>query len=92
VRRSLAAGRALPNAEVRAVAPGGPWAPVTTRTDAGGNYEFNTLGEATYNIYVTGGQFGRAGDNQVYQKDFQAGVVTNLLLEVTPYPGGPLAE
>jgi len=87
-----ATGRAIPNAQVQAVAPGGPWAPVTTRTDAGGNYEFNTLGEATYNIYVMGGQFGPTDDHLFHQKDFRAGVVTNLLLEVTPYPGGQLAE
>jgi len=95
-----ATGRPIPNAEVRVVAPGGPWAPVTTRTDADGNYEFNTLGEATYQIYVSGANFIHRGnanlgvikDTQYQQKEFRAGVETNLLLEVTPYPGGPLAE
>ena len=79
---NAATGRAIPNAEVQAVAPGGPWAPVTSRTDADGNYEFNTLGEATYQIYVSGANFihhgnanfGMIKDTQYQEKEFRAGV------------------
>ena len=89
-----------PNAEVRVVAQGGPWLPGTTRTDADGNFDFNTLGEATYQIYVNGAYLihrdtvnsGLIKDTQYQQKEFRAGVETNLLLEVTPYPGSQLAE
>jgi hypothetical protein len=95
-----ATGRGVPNAEVRVVAQGGPWLPGTTRTDADGNFDFNTLGEATYQIYVNGAYFihrdtvnsGLIKDTQYQQKEFRAGVETNLLLEVTPYPGSQLAE
>jgi len=69
------------NAEVRVVAQGGPWLPGTTRTDADGNFDFNTLGEATYQIYVNGAYFihrdtvnsGLIKDTQYQQKEFRAG-------------------
>ena len=48
--------------------------------DADGNYEFNTLGDATYRIFVDSASFGMNYDNQ-----FRAGVVTNLTLTVKPW-------
>ena len=80
-----ATGYVIPNAEMRAYTDNARWPSVTTRSDADGNYEFNTLADATYRIWVDGADF-----SMIYDKTFRAGVVTNLLLKVTPYPGSNL--
>ena len=72
-------GRPLFNTEVRSWTGDDRWAPVTTHTDEAGNFEFNTLGDATYRIFVDGANFSMNYDNQ-----FRAGVVTNLELQVKP--------
>jgi hypothetical protein len=87
-----ASGGVIPNAEVRVVPEeAGHWTPVTTRTDANGQYEFNTLGAATYQVFVNGANIGPKNHGQFHMTEFHAGVVTNLELKVSPYPGSQLA-
>ena len=82
-----ATGDAIPNASVNAWVMDGDerWPQVTTRTDAGGHFEFNTLGDATYTVTVSG-----ADNDWNHPTTFRAGVVTHLLLKVKPEPGGGL--
>ena len=70
-------GHPRPTAEVRVWTDDGRWPPVTTHADADGHFEFNTLGAATYEIFVDSASFGMNYDNH-----FRAGVVTNLTLKV----------
>jgi len=76
-----ATGHGLPTAEVRVWTDDGRWPPITVHADADGHYEINTLGDATYQIFVDSANFSPNYDNH-----FQAGVVTNLALEVKPWP------
>ena len=77
---NAATSHVFANAEVRVWTDDGRWPPVTVHADADGNYEFNTLGDATYRIFVDSASFGMNYDNQ-----FRAGVVTNLTLTVKPW-------
>ena len=81
-----ATGYVIPNAEVRAwVADGSTqWPAQTTHADGDGRFEFTTLADATYQVYVDGANY--AGN---FDAKFKAGQ-TNLLLKVTPYPGSEL--
>jgi 5-hydroxyisourate hydrolase-like protein (transthyretin family) len=82
-----ATGKLLADAEVRVYPVDGSHPMVTARTDANGNYQFDTLAKTKYYINVSGGNL---GDN--YDNTFEVGGVTNLVLKVTPYPGGELTE
>ncbi len=81
-----ATGNVIPNAEVRAFMYGGgnQWPAQTTHTDATGHFEFNTLADTIYRIYVNGANYDKNFDRR-----FKAGE-TNVLLKVTPYPGSEL--
>ena len=81
-----ATGYVIPNAEIRAwVADGSTqWPAQTTHTDADGRFEFTTLADTTYRIYVNGANFGMN-----FNSEFKAGQ-TNVLLKVTPYSGSEL--
>jgi hypothetical protein len=76
-------GLALSNTEVRAWTDDQTWPEVKTHTDAQGNYEFNTLAAATYQIFVDSASF-----SMNYDHHFRAGVVTNLNLAVKPWSTG----
>jgi len=73
-------GRALADTEVRAWTDDQSWPALSTHTDAQGHYEFTTLGDAKYQIFVDGANFPNN-----YDHHFRAGVVTNLNLEVKPW-------
>lgn len=81
-----ATGYVIPNAEIRAwVADGSTqWPAQTVHTDGDGRFEFTTLANATYRVFVDGANFGMN-----FNSEFKAGQ-TNLLLKVTPYPGSEL--
>jgi len=72
-------GRALADTEVRAWTDDQSWPALSTHTDAQGHYEFTTLGDAKYQIFVDGANFPNN-----YDHHFRAGVITNLDLEVEP--------
>jgi len=78
-------GYVIPDAEIRAWTDGVKLQPQTMRTDADGRFEFTTLGDEPYHLYVSGAEFGTSGDTE-----YKTGQ-TNLLLKVKPYPGGQLA-
>jgi len=77
-------GNVIPDAEVRAWTMDSQLPAQTTLTDADGRFEFNTLGNATYHLFVSGANF------QPDTSDEFAAGRTNLLLKVTPYPGSRL--
>ena len=77
-------GNVIPDAEVRAWTTDTHLPSQTTRTDADGRFEFDTLGQATYSLFVNGANF------QPDATDGFAAGRTNLLLKVTPYPGSQL--
>ena len=81
-----ATGYVIPNAEVRAWVSDGStqWPAQTTHADADGRFEFTTLADAIYRVFVDGANF-----NMNFNSEFKAGQ-TNLLLKVTPYPGSEL--
>jgi len=77
-------GYAIPDAEVRALDYDRNKLPmITTRTDADGRFEFNTLGEVNYTLFVEGGQI-------MSDKKFHADGNTNVSLAVKPYIGSQL--
>ncbi len=75
-------GNIIPDAEVRVFEVGGGAVQEKTKTDAAGHFEFTTLSDTTYFIYVQGG-------NMVSQNQVRPGKKP-ITLEVTPYPGGNL--
>ena len=80
-----ATGCVIPNAEIRAWTEGGTLPQQTTHTDADGRFEFTTLGDATYHLYVE-----EANYEMNFRPEFKAGQATNLVLKVTPYRGSKL--
>jgi beta-lactamase regulating signal transducer with metallopeptidase domain len=79
-------GYIIPDAEIRFFdSTTNNFPSVATRTDDKGRFEFNTLGETTYNLYVTG-----ADVLNPYQNGFKAGQAAPLKLEVKPNPGSRL--
>lgn len=57
-----------------------------TQTDAEGRFEFNTLGDATYYLYVVGAEMRKPREPR-----FKAGQGEALRIEVRVPPGSPLA-
>jgi len=77
-------GYAIPDAEVRALDYDLEKMPMlTTRTDANGRFQFASLGDVKYTLYVNGAQL-------VSNKEFRANGNTNLLLSVQINEGSPL--
>ncbi len=79
-------GYVIPDAEVRAWTDDGKLPSQTARTDGDGRFEFNTLGDKSYHVYVDGANFAANAKNE-----FETGQ-TNLLLKVTLYQGSQLAS
>ena len=71
-------GYAIPNAEVRAWVLDGKLPMLTTQTDADGRFEFTTLGNGDYTLYVADGQL-------LSNKTFRADGDTNVVLPVKLY-------
>jgi type II secretory pathway component GspD/PulD (secretin) len=71
-------GYAIPNAEVRARVLDGKLPMLTTQTDADGRFEFTTLGNGDYTLYVADGQL-------LSNKTFRADGDTNVVLPVKLY-------
>jgi beta-lactamase regulating signal transducer with metallopeptidase domain len=81
-------GYVCPNTEIRALAyePFSKYPLQTTRTDADGRFEFTTLGDATYRLFVDGAYFADPRE----PAEYKAGQATPLRLEVKLYPGSRL--
>ncbi|MGN6642731.1 MAG: carboxypeptidase regulatory-like domain-containing protein, partial [Verrucomicrobiota bacterium] len=81
-------GNVIPNAELRAWShdPSGRIPQQTTRTDTEGRFEFDTLSDATYQIFVEGANY---ADTRRAQ-EFIPGKSGPLKLEMKLYPGSRL--
>jgi beta-lactamase regulating signal transducer with metallopeptidase domain len=82
-------GFAIPGAEIRAFAPTQPKLPsLSTRADSDGRFEFASLGDASYSLYVSGARV-------LPENNYRADGSTNLALAVKLYewsklkPSGP---
>jgi len=81
-------GFVIPSVEIRAWDVAGNLPNATTHADAEGHFEFNTLGDATYQLLVEGANFADLKDSRA--SEFRAGRIGPLTLEVIPVQGSHL--
>ena len=80
-------GLAIPRVEVRALDRNSRWPMEQVVTDAVGRFEFSTLNDTTYWLYVDGASFSGSQPPEI-----RPGETREMVLKVTPYPGSPLQK